>query len=116
MFWGVFASIKLKKFVLSEGFRETFNKITMYASMLLMVHAIVKSIHEEWFLATRLSCALAAACELWSISANMLIVKPDMVFLKLFRLQLKGEIEKKIGMNTDILFGFIKIGICIEIE
>jgi len=101
MFWGIFAAIKQKKFIFSESIRDTFIKIIIYATSLLLILLTEKVIHEKWEIATRVSCALAAACEFWSISANMLIVKPDMPFLRLFRLQLKGEIEKKVGKNID---------------
>ena len=72
--------------------------------MLILLLLIERMIHEQTLIATRLACVLAAASELWSVSANMLIIKPDMPFLKIFRLQLKGEIEKKIGLSTDTIF------------
>ena len=101
LFWGIAVAKKQGKFILSEAIRETFKKLSIYACMLLLVYSIEKSIHEDWSIATRVMCAMAAACELWSVSAMMLIVKPDMPFLKLFRRQLKGEIEKKLGTNVD---------------
>jgi len=101
LIWGIAAAVKLKKYIRSERIRETFKKIIIYSVSLLLILLIEKILHEEWEVATRVSCAIAAACEFWSISANMLIVKPDMPFVRLFRLQLKGEIEKKVGHNVD---------------
>jgi len=104
LIWGIAAAIKQKRFIYSEGIRETCKKLIIYASMLILLLLIERMIHEQTLIATRLACVLAAASELWSVSANMLIIKPDMPFLKIFRLQLKGEIEKKIGLSTDTIF------------
>jgi len=97
--WGMIVAKKKKKFILSEAIRETFKKVSIYGSALFIIYMIEITIHEEWLIGTKLACAIAAGCELWSISASMLIVKPDMPFIRLFRLQLKGEIEKKVGQD-----------------
>ena len=36
------------------------------------------------------------------MSGLMIIIKPDMPFLRLFRAQLKGEIESKLSKHIDI--------------
>jgi hypothetical protein len=36
------------------------------------------------------------------MSASMLIIKPDMPFLRLFRGQLKGEIQSKLNKNINL--------------
>jgi hypothetical protein len=99
--WGIAASVKRGEYVTSEAMRCTAKKIIIYMSMILPVMFIEHSIDNDWYLGTRIVVALAAACELWSVSANILAVKPDMPFLRIFRLQLKGEIEKRTGVNTD---------------
>lgn len=99
--WGTTASIKLKKFILSKALRETIKKIGIYGFALASVFMIEKIIHDSNFIGIKITTILGAACELWSMSANMLIVKPDMPFLRIFRLQLKGEIESKVGKNLD---------------
>jgi len=104
LFWGVWSALKRKQFILSESLRETFKKVAIYGGSLFVVYAIEKALLDDWFIVTRTLCGFAAACELLSASASMLIIKPDMAFLKLFRLQLKGEIAKKTGINTDKIF------------
>jgi hypothetical protein len=104
LFWGIIASLKLKKFVLSSAIRETLVKVGIYAFALSGIAMIEKILHGGLLCGLLISCAIAAACELWSISANMLIVKPDMPFLKIFRLQLRGEIENKLGKNFSAFF------------
>lgn len=101
LFWGILAAKKCKKFLLSKAFRETVKKIGIYAFSMVGIYCIEKIIHEGDFVGIKLVATIAAGCELWSMSASMLIVKPDMPFLKIFRLQLKGEIESKIGKNID---------------
>ena len=99
--WGIIASIKLKKFILSKALRETIKKVGIYGFALASIFMIEKIIHDQSFIGIKIIAILGAACELWSMSANMLIVKPDMPFLRIFRMQLKGEMESKIGKNLD---------------
>lgn len=101
--WGIAAAIKLKRFILSKALRETVKKIGIYSFALLGVLAIEKILHADGtFITVKLIAMFAAVCELWSMSANMLIIKPDMPFLKLFMGQLKGEIANKVNKNVDV--------------
>lgn len=103
LFWGVVASIKQKKFILSVAFRETLKKIGVYSFALMGALSIESIAHiEGTFIAVRTVAILASVCEFWSMSASMLIVYPNMPFLKLMRGQLKGEIESKLKRNVDI--------------
>ena len=107
LFWGIVASLKLKKFILSVALRETIKKIGVYSFALLGAMSIEAIAHiEGTFIAVRTVAILASVCEFWSMSASMLIVYPNMPFLKLMRWQLKGEIESKISriMNVDDIF------------
>jgi hypothetical protein len=101
--WGILAAIKLKKFILSNALRETIKKIAIYSFTLLGVMSIEMIIHENApFVLVKTIGMFAAVCELWSMSASMLIVRPNTPFLKLFRKQLIGEIQSKVGKNIDI--------------
>jgi hypothetical protein len=102
LFWGIVAALKTKKFILSKALRETLKKIGIYSFSMIGVYCTEWIIHENGsFIGVKTVAVIASACELWSMSASMLIVKPDMPFLKIFRLQLKGEIEAKLGKNAD---------------
>ena len=96
--WGIIVAVKQNKFILSHLLRETMNKFFIYSTTLGVVLFIERSINEDWYLATRVVCAIATACELWSICANILIIKPNFPFIKLFRKYLVGEISRKIGI------------------
>jgi hypothetical protein len=102
---GIVSSLKQKKFILSALVSDTFYKVIIYGSMLLVIGLIEKLLHDGSF-ALYVACSVAAACELISISAHALIIAPKMPFPKIFRLQLKGEIESKTGVNTDNIFNF----------
>lgn len=105
--WGIAASLKQKKFILSKALRETTKKVGIYSFALVGVMATEKILHTDGsFLAVRTIAVFAAVCEFWSMSASMLIIKPDMPFLKLFRGQLKGEIDSKVSkyVNVDEIF------------
>ena len=101
--WGTIVSVKQGKFILSHLMRETMNKFLIYSTTLAMVLFIERSINQDWQIATRIVCAIAASCELWSICANILIIKPNFPFIKLFRRYLIGEISRKIGVSKSEL-------------
>lgn len=98
---GLAVAIKLKAFVLSKLLRDTSLKIGGYSFTLLMVFLIEDILHDGNFIGFKVAAAIAAACELWSMSASILIIYPNFPFLKILRLQLKGEIESKTGKNLD---------------
>lgn len=103
LFWGIVAAIKMKKFFLSTALRDTVKKIGIYSFALLGAMAIEYIAHAEGtFVAVRTIAIFAAVCEFWSMSASMLIIYPNMPFLRIFRSQLKGEIESKLSKNVDI--------------
>lgn len=103
LFWGVAAAIKLKKFFLSTALRDTVKKIGIYSFALLGAFAIESIAHADGtFLAVRTIAIFAAVCEFWSMSASMLIIYPNMPFLRIFRTQLKGEIAAKLSKNIDV--------------
>jgi len=99
--FGIWAARKQKKFILSESLRETPKKVIMYFSCLLMLFLVEKYISPFDNIATKIMAAIIAGNELFSMAGNMLIIKPDLVFLKIFRKQLKGEIESKTGQKLD---------------
>lgn len=103
LFWGVIAAVKMNKFIMSAAFRETIKKVGIYSFALLGALAIEKITHTEGsFIAVRTIAVFAAVCEFWSMSASMLIIYPNMPFLRIFRVQLKGEIASKLSKNIDI--------------
>lgn len=105
--WGISASIKQGKFALSELMRQTVAKIAIYGSALAALIQVDKVASTT--LCTTVVSIPILVCEIWSMAGSMLIVKPDMPFLRLFRTVLKGEIANKLGVAPeeveDILTG-----------
>lgn len=99
---GVITSIKNGKFAKSQLVQDTFVKVIVYGVPLLLIGLSEKLFH-EWGFGLYVACSLAIACELWSISAHLLILAPNLPFLKLLRFQLKDEIESKTGRNIEEL-------------
>lgn len=101
MFWGVCSAIKRKKFLLSYLGRETFFKVLIYGSTLLLALQIERSLNDSWGIVTRVLCVLAAICEVWSACAHILIIKPNFPFIRLFRKHLAGEIASKMKASSE---------------
>ena len=100
LIWGMAAAVKKGEYILSEAIRETFTKLLAYGSVLALVLLIEKLTHDGTFIATRVLCVISASCELWSVCANILIVKPGFPFVRLFRKYLAGEISKKLHITA----------------
>lgn len=102
--FGIAVAHKKRIFALSRLLRITVMKVASYGTCLLVVLMIERLAHESGFIGVKLAAAWAAACEFWSISASILIIWPEAVFIRLLRKQLKGEIEHKLGKNCDDIF------------
>ena len=101
MFWGILSAVKRGKFILSYLARETVYKVLIYGTVLSVILYIERSIHDSWGLGTTILCVIAAACEVWSACAHVLILKPNFVFIQLFRKYLAGEIANKLNMTKE---------------
>ena len=104
---GVWTSIKQGKFAKSQLIQDTFIKVIVYGVPLLLIGLSEKMFH-EWGVALYVACSISIACELWSISAHLLIIAPNMPFLRLLRFQLKDEIKSKTGKDIEELTKEIK--------
>lgn len=94
--WGITVALKNGRFFLSEALRNTIIKTAIYASCLGSIY-MIEQIFYAGIVATSLASALASTCEVFSFSASILIIKPNFPFISLFREQLRGEMEKKLG-------------------
>lgn len=90
---------KQGKFILSQILRDTPAKVIVYGGSMLVVYVTERIFGDDASLFTKGGCTLACVCELWSMLGSALIIWPNMLFPKLLRLQLKGEIESKLGKN-----------------
>lgn len=97
--WGIASSLKQKRFTKSELARDSFSKLAVYGSVIVLFILIDKLIGASNGLTTSAICIILV--ELWSTSASMLICFPNMPFLKLLKKALVGEIASKLNVKTE---------------
>lgn len=85
--------------ITSEKGRGTLIKALIY--MLLISLTFSCEIIIGVSIAHKVLFAIACLIELYSLTANLLIIKPDMPFLKLFAGLVKGEISKKTEIKKE---------------
>ena len=101
LIWGVWASVIRGQFAKSELFRETIRKMTAYITALVVFILCEKNIPGDTFFIVSIISTIICATELWSMSANILIVIPNAVFFKLLRPALKSEIASKLHVSEE---------------
>lgn len=111
MVWGIAAARKQGKFTLSELGRDTVCKIGAYGTALLMAilienlltgsHVLAEDAGGDVRWAVDIIASIIAAVEAWSICGNILIVRPNIVFFKLIRTPLIGEVARKLHISED---------------
>lgn len=98
--FGVIRTNKTGGFILSKLGQQTMFKITAYMSALIMVLMMERLVHDGSAMGIKGAAAIAMACELWSMSASILIVWPDAAFFRIFRHHLRGEMAAKLGEDA----------------
>lgn len=96
---GIWCALKQKKYAKSELMRDTFSKLLIYCGALVMVIFMEKLIGIEVLVTTNICAAVICATELWSIAGNALIINPNLLFFKLIKFALVGEIARKLHME-----------------
>ena len=95
--------------ILSNRLRNTLYKMFFYLFFLVFTFLVEFQITNAECLTPKLIFALIAGVELWSISANALILNPKFPFLRIFKKYLSKEIGKKLDISpeevTDLLDG-----------
>ena len=99
--WGIASSIKRGAFARSELARESVSKFAVYGCCIIASVALDKLIGITFSISTISICALIMLVEMWSMAGSMLIVFPNMPFLKIIRPILLGEIANKLGVSVD---------------
>ena len=99
--WGITAAIKRGSYARSELMRDTLSKAGAYGSGLLMFMLIEALIGVGWTYGTDTLAAVICITELWSMSANILIINPRVPFFRMLNKALTGEIARKLGISED---------------
>lgn len=99
MAWGIAAAMKRHNFVLSYLLRETFCKIIVYVGAMSIVLFAERMLGLTSGLTVRIIAVIATSVELFSSAGNILIIKPDFVFVRFFGKYLVGEIADKMKIS-----------------
>lgn len=100
MILGIWSAIKRKKYARSELVRDTFSKIVIYTlALVMLIH--MDQLIESTAVFTNICAAIMCGTEFWSISANALIINPNLLFFKLMRPALIGEMARKLNITED---------------
>ena len=111
MIWGIAAARAQKKYARSELMRDTITKVGGYGAAILMTAMLENLLigshtigiddgaNTRW--AVDVVAFVISCTEFWSMSGNILIVRPNSVFFRIIRMSLVGEIARKLGMQED---------------
>lgn len=99
--WGIASSLKQKRFTKSELARDSFSKLAVYGSVILVFILIDKLLGVSNGLTTSVICICIILVELWSTAASMLICFPHMPFLQILKKALVGEIASKLSVKPE---------------
>ena len=101
--FGITVSVRTKGVgsILSYRLRNTVFKMFFYLFFLVFTFLIEFQITGAECLTPKVVFAVIGGVELWSISANALILHPKFPFLRLFKKYLVNEISKKLDMSAD---------------
>ena len=64
---------------------------------------IEKEIFDQWYIGAKAVFAITSGVEIWSILANMMILSPNLKFLKLLKKVLSAEMARKLGIEINEL-------------
>lgn len=99
--WGIANAVHAHRFVLSDLMRNTIGKILSYCSVFLVILGIEKVVGIESRICSAVVVGVIALTEVWSISGHILIRFPNLLFFRLFRPALVGEIARKLQMSEE---------------
>ena len=102
MIFGVLVTLKTKgkNEIVSSKLRNSLYKGFFYVMFISLTH-LVEMQMMDIDIGPKVAFAVISAVEMWSISANALILNPDLPFLKLFKRFLTAEIGKKLEIDKD---------------
>lgn len=97
--WGIAVSVKRGRFALSELARLTIAKLAVYGCALSVFVGLDK-VTDTTFSGSLVGSAIVLV-EFWSCCASMLILFPNILFLRLMKKALTGEIASKLHISED---------------
>lgn len=100
-FWGIAVAISRGGFALSELARQTITKLSCYGTVIIIFIGIEGILDMGSVMPVAIVSGLICLCELWSSIGNILIINPNIVFLRFFKKFLTGEISRKLNIPIE---------------
>ena len=110
MILGIAVTVKRKGWshILSMRLRDSVIKGFVYVVFIGGLFAIESNVVDGYYITSKAAFAIITGVELWSIAANLLILSPNLLFLRIFRRYLTQEMAKKLEMAEDEIKEFLK--------
>lgn len=108
MIWGIWVAVRHHEFSISGLGKKTLAKMLIYGSVISVIFLLERASNPDWYLTSRIVIIVAAATETFSLLANMSIIYPNFIFLKLIRKALVAEIASKLGLKKCEVEGFFQ--------
>lgn len=105
--FGTWTAIKAKKHVLSQAIILTAVKYAIYSLLFWLVVMAERGVGDTWFIASRLVFAFCMIAEIWSVIGHVAIINPRLVFIRLLRKSLAGEVARKLDMTEKEALAFL---------
>ena len=100
---GIIVTIKTKgvDHILSARLRDSLIKVFFYLILIMGLFLIETQLVDGYYLTSKAIFALIAGVELLSITANTLLIAPNMPVFKIFKKMLTKEMSKKLGITEE---------------
>lgn len=102
LFFGAWSSLKRNQFHISTALISTAIKFVMYLVVFCIPMILEKILlNKDLAMATSIVTAFICSAEFFSALAHMLIIKPDLAVLKIFRRFLVAEVARKMKVSNE---------------
>lgn len=100
-FFGTWTAVKTKRHILSQAIIVTAIKYSAYSTLFWLVVFAEKGIGDTWLIASRSVFAFCMVAEIWSIIGHIAIINPSLIFIRLIRKFISGEVARKLNVTEE---------------
>lgn len=101
LIWGVAKSVKMGGYATSYLLKNTIIKIGAYFSVMMLLISAEHLLHIDSQVFTITFTIVILVTELISILGNIAIVKPSLIFVKILRRLVTGEVARKLNITDE---------------
>jgi len=99
--FGTCTAVKTKRHILSQAVIVTAVKYSAYSALFWLVVFAEKGIGDTWLIASRSVFAFCMVAEIWSIIGHIAIINPSLIFVRLIRKFISGEVARKLNVSEE---------------